>query len=226
MSDDRYVSAAGFRVLTPAYDRVVALTMRERTFRRLLTDQVVEGLGDGGRIADVGCGTGTWAGALAASHRTLDVVGVDGDPVALKIAAGKRGASMVSWQLGLAGALPLTDASVDRVVLSLLLHHLSPDDQRAALSEAWRVLRPGGSLHVADWGRPDDPAMAIAFTLLRIVDGFSKTSVHARGGLLNLIASAGFEHLRRHHRLRTGWGVLELISAQRSDRVSVAPRTS
>lgn len=226
MSDDRYVTAARFRRLTPLYDRVVALTMREETFRRLLTDQVLDGLDDAGRIADVGCGTGSWASALAGRHNNLDIVGVDGDPEALKIATGKHGASNVSWQLGLAGDLPLADASVDRVAMSLLLHHLSPDDQRAALSEAGRVLRPGGSLHVADWGRPSDPAMAIAFTMLRIVDGFSNTSLHASGGLPNLIASTGFEQLRRHHRLRTGWGVLELISAQRSDHASVVPRIS
>jgi ubiquinone/menaquinone biosynthesis C-methylase UbiE len=216
MSDERYVPAAGVRFLTPAYDRVIALTMRERTFRPLLTEQVLDGLGDAGRIVDVGCGTGTWAAALAGRHGGLQIVGVDGDPAALKIAAGKRGAAHVSWQLGLAGDLPLAQASADRVVLSLLLHHLSPDDQHRALTEARRVLRPGGSLHVADWGRPSDPAMAIAFTALRVVDGFSNTSVHGRGGLPHLIAAAGFEHVRRHHRLRTGWGVLELLSAQPS----------
>lgn len=215
MSDDRYVTAAGLRILTPVYDRVMALTMREGTFRRLLTDQVLDGLGDAGRVADVGCGTGTWASAVADRHPEFTIVGVDGDPEALKIAAGKPGASNVSWQLGMAGALPLADASVDRVVLSLLLHHLSPNDQGRALSEAKRVLRPGGSLHVADWGRPSDPAMVTAFTLLRFVDGFSNTSVHARGGVPRLIASAGFRKIRRHHRLRTGWGVLELISARR-----------
>ena len=46
--------------------------------------------------------------------------------------------------------LPLDDGSVDRVLSSLMLHHIAADAQVAALREAHRVLAPGGSLHLVD----------------------------------------------------------------------------
>src|SRR4051812_42577841 len=103
---DRYVPAAGRAGLTRLYDPVMALTMRERIWRPALLAAVVTGLPRGGCVVDVGCGTGTFAVALAAARPDARVVAVDGDPQALAIAAAKPGAGRVDWREGLAGALP------------------------------------------------------------------------------------------------------------------------
>jgi ubiquinone/menaquinone biosynthesis C-methylase UbiE len=215
-TEDRYVTAAGrLPGLTRFYDSIVAVTTRERLFRGQLGEQVAEGLGDGARIADVGAGTGTFAIALAARHPAAEVVAVDGDPEALAIARAKPGAASVEWTQGLAAELPLADGSCDRVVMSLLLHHLDPDGKRAALAESHRVLRAGGRLHIADWGKPQDPLMRAGLFTLAIFDGFDGIRDHAAGRLPGFVEGAGFDSVQRRSRMRTAWGTLELLSASR-----------
>ncbi|HEV7615711.1 MAG TPA: class I SAM-dependent methyltransferase [Solirubrobacterales bacterium] len=213
-SEDRYVSAAGVPGLTRFYDSIVALTMREQLFRGKLERQVMAGLADGARVADVGAGTGTFAIAIAAAAAPgLETIAIDGDREALAIARAKPGADAVEWKQGLADALPLPDRSCDRVTMSLLLHHLDADGKRAALAEARRVLRDGGSLHIADWGRPQDPLMRCGSYALAVFDGFDGIRDHVAGRLPGFVEAAGFGPVLRRDRLRTAWGSLELLSA-------------
>lgn len=212
-AEARYVPAAGRAALTRLYDPGMALTMRERAWRPPLLDRVVAGLPEGGRVVDVGAGTGTFAIALAGARPDIEVVAVDGDPEALDLARSKPGGERIDWCEGLAGRLPLDEASVDAVTMSLLLHHLDPAGKRAALAEAARVLRPGGSLHVADWGRPQRPLERVGFLLLRVLDGFENTRDHAAGRLPTLVADAGFAAIATWRAIGTPWGRLELTSA-------------
>ncbi len=144
------------------------------------------------------------------------VVGIEPDPEALAIARGKDGAAAVEWQPGLAGELPLADGSCDRVMMSLLLHHLDAGGKRAALAEAHRVLRHGGRIHIADWGTAQDPLMRSDLLRAAAIDGFAGTRDHVAGRLPGFVEAAGFAGLERHDRLRTAWGSLELLSAARN----------
>jgi SAM-dependent methyltransferase len=143
------------------------------------------------------------------------VVVVNATPEVLALAHAKPGADAVQWRKGLATALPLPGAGADRVVMSLLLHHLDAAGKRTALAEAARILRPGGRLHVADWGRPRDPLMRAAARALERVDGPDGLREHLDGGLYAVLGDAGFAAVAIHDRLRTGWGSLELVSALR-----------
>jgi ArsR family transcriptional regulator len=74
---------------------------------------------------------------------------VDASPAMLDAARERlRGVVNVELRRGELESLPLEDASVDLATLILVLHH-SPDPERA-LSEAARVLRPGGKLLLVD----------------------------------------------------------------------------
>jgi ubiquinone/menaquinone biosynthesis C-methylase UbiE len=216
MSAQRYVPAAGRAAFTGLYDPVVGLTMRESRWRPALVDRVGAALPERGTVVDVGAGTGSFAIALAAARPDAQVVAFDGDPEILERARGKPGADRVEWRTGLAGELPLADGAADAVVMSLLLHHLAGDAKSAALADARRVLRPGGSLHVADWGRPRGAIPRAGFLALRCLDGFDGTRAHDEGRLPELIAQAGFAEPRAWRRLTTPWGTLELLGATAS----------
>jgi ubiquinone/menaquinone biosynthesis C-methylase UbiE len=212
-AQERYVPAAGRAGLTRLYDTTVALTMRERRWRPAVVRRVAAATPPGGVVVDVGAGTGTLAIAITTARPDARIVAVDGDPEALGLARRKRGAGAVDWQEGLAGELELGDGSADAAVMSLLLHHLAGDAKRRALADVRRILRPGGRLVIADWGRPQDPAMRVAFAALQAFDGLAGTRDHAAGRLPGFVAEAGFTSVERFGRLRTTWGTLELLAA-------------
>lgn len=208
-SESRYVPAAGRRGLTAIYDAAMALTMREHRWRPALTDRICASVPTGGTIIDLGAGTGTLTIAIAQRRPDCRVIGVDGDEQALAIARRKAGSEHVEWQHALAGRELTEEDSADAVVMSLLLHHLDRPDKLLALKSASGVLRASGTLFIADWGRPQDPTMHLAFAALRLVDGRGPTADHAAGRLPQLIQAAGFRPAVRRQRLRTVWGNLE-----------------
>ncbi|MGH3103467.1 MAG: class I SAM-dependent methyltransferase [Gaiellaceae bacterium] len=102
---------------------------------------VREGALRGRRVLDVGCGTGKLAAALAERYGCR-VSGVDVSPEMLAVARG-RVPPGVELQLAAAEALPFEDASFERVVLTLVVHHL---DRPRACPEFRRVLGEDGRL--------------------------------------------------------------------------------
>ncbi|PZR67673.1 MAG: hypothetical protein DLM63_05870 [Solirubrobacterales bacterium] len=104
---ERYVPAAGRPVLTPLFDAVNAVTMRQRHWRPLLVEHARAA---GARqILDLGCGTGAMAIALAHDLPAAKVMGIDGDPAVLRRARAKAAKVGVEIELheALADAIPL-----------------------------------------------------------------------------------------------------------------------
>ena len=77
----------------------------------------------------------------------------DPDPLALSRAQRTvRGLSGIRFERAYAQDLPFADGEFDRMLSSMMLHHLDDDVKAAAAAEAYRVLRPGGILHILDIG--------------------------------------------------------------------------
>jgi len=114
-----------------------------------LIDAVVRlgGFAPGARVADLGCGSGVFTDLLRQGG--YDAVGVDLSPKLIALGRSKYpGLELIEGDVE---ALPFSDASLDGVLLSGLVHHL-PDPSRCA-AEAFRVLRPGGRFVAFDPNR-------------------------------------------------------------------------
>lgn len=208
-----YVPALGFRWLTPAYDVAVRLTTREGTFRRLLIAQ--SAIEPGHRVLDVGCGTGTLSIWLKEAHPLADVIGIDGDPEVLALASRKatEAGVTVHFEEALSRALPFADSHFDRVVSSLFFHHLSWDEKESTMREIHRVLKPGGEVHVADWGKATDPLMRALFVPVQLLDGFRNTEDNVSGRLVELFGAAGLVQVSETKTLGTMLGTVALYRA-------------
>lgn len=208
-----YTPALGYRWLTRFYDPVVRLTTRERTFKRELLRQAR--IESGQRILDLGCGTGTLATMVKRAYPSTEVFGLDADPQVLKLAKMKLEDACIAVQLdqGLATALPYATGSFDAVVSSLFFHHLSFESKQEAMRETFRVLRPGGQFHIADWGKPKNPAMRLVFVSVQILDGFTTTADNVRGVLPELLRFVGFANVKITNNYSTLLGTLSLYEA-------------
>jgi ubiquinone/menaquinone biosynthesis C-methylase UbiE len=212
---DRFVPALRFHWLTPAYDAVVAATTRERRFKEALIAQA--SLVAGQRVLDLACGTGTLAVWIKQRHPDLEVSGIDGDSAILSIAHRKALQARVSIQFdhGLSHQMPYADATFDRVFSTLFFHHLSWQQKQSTAREVHRVLRRGGELHVADWGRASGPVMRGAFLAIQLLDGFANTRDNVEGRLVELFQTSGFGEVSQPQSFATVFGTLALYRAVR-----------
>jgi len=212
---DEYIPALKYDWLTPLYDPLVRWTLRESTFKRHLVKQA--GIDRGHRVLDLGCGTGTLTLLIKSHYPKAEVFGLDADPKVLAVARAKaaKAGLIVRLDHGMAFELPYPDASFDRVISSLLFHHLTRENKERTLKEIFRVLRQGGELHVADWGKARNWPMRVAFLLVQMLDGFETTADNVNGLLPEMFRSAGFEEVQETAQYATIVGTLSLYKARK-----------
>ncbi len=114
-----------------------------------------------GSVLDVGCGTGSLA--LAIKRRmgsACEVIGIDASAEMIERARRKAGKARlnVAFQESIAEALPFADASFDVVFSTLMLHHMPSKARARCLDEIARVLKPGGSVLIADFETSENAA--------------------------------------------------------------------
>ena len=121
--------------------------MRLELFGRRADVALLGLLDESWTVADLGCGTGAITQSLAPFVERVIAVDESG---AMLTAARKRlhGVENVDIRTGRLEALPLADEEVDVALLFLVLHYVT--DPARVISEAVRVLKPGGRLLVLD----------------------------------------------------------------------------
>ena len=211
--DERHIPPLGYHWLTRFNDPIVRVTTRENTFRRALLQQIAPRPHD--QVLDLGCGTATLTIMLAKAYPLTAVTGIDADARVLAIAGDKtrRAGVVVSFERGDSSRMPFSNASFDRVVSSLFFHHLTRGEKLATLAEVRRVLKPGGELHVADWGKPSNALMRTLFLMVRLLDGFATTRDSVTGALPKLMRAAGYGRVEDTAKVDTPLGTMRLFRA-------------
>jgi len=183
-----YIPAAGRDALLPGYDLLTRLLGMNSVYDTLVAQaELAAGL----RVLEIGCGTGNVTTRVKRAEPGADVVGTDPDPLALARAQRKaRGMTGIRFERAYAQELPFADGEFDRVLSSMMLHHLDYDMKAGAAAEIHRVLRPGGVLHIVDIGGPVTASDGLmARRMLR--------SPHAAGNLGDtiprLLTTVGFD---------------------------------
>lgn len=137
-----------FAPLGPSYDRVGAVLSfgQDPRWRRFLVSRLPA---DGGHVLDVATGTGLVAERLL--ERGFTVTGLD-QSTGMLASARARLDGRAELVEGSAEALPFPDASFDHLTFTYLLRYV--DDPGATLCELTRVVKPGGTVAMLEFGVP------------------------------------------------------------------------
>jgi ubiquinone/menaquinone biosynthesis C-methylase UbiE len=143
-----YLPATGHDAFLPAYDLMAGLLGFGTVYRQLVSQADIAA---GQHVLEIGCGTGNLTIQAKRAQPSAEVIGCDPDPRILAVA--KRKANRLNgirFEQGYAERLPYADGEFDRVLSSMMLHHINDESKPAAAAEIFRVLRPGGRLHLVD----------------------------------------------------------------------------
>lgn len=210
MSKQSYIPALKYNWLTKIYNPLVAFTMPELKFKKALIQQAC--IENNHKVLDFGVGTATLSLLVKDKHQEAIVNGVDVDDKILKIAAEKIKERKAKISLtkydGL--ILPYPTNHFDRVLTSLVFHHLDKNQKENSLKEIYRVLKPNGELHVADWGKPNHFGMRIAFYFVQFLDGFKTTTDNVNGLIPEYLRNAQFKNVETSKSFNTIFGTLWL----------------
>ena len=198
------------------YDVLVALLTRESRWRPALLRQIDPQ--DGEAITQIGYGTGTLLSLIARSAPSATLVGIDPDRAILERARRKlaKAGGRAELRMGYARdvAALLAGERIDKIVSSLVFHQVPMAEKRAGLAAMRSALRPGGELHVADYGLQRTASMRALFRIVGAGDGYENTEPNARGVLPELMNEVGFRSVEETLVVPTPTGSISLYRAK------------
>ncbi len=154
------------------YDVMTTLTNIGAFYRQVMREVSFE---PGMHVLDLGCGTGSFALAVAEQvGPTGKVCGVDISQAQISRAIQKASGHSVPMEFhqGSMDAVPFGDAAFDVVVSLVAFHHATSAVRRGALREVVRVLKPGGTFVLADLNAPKPGALWLMGFLLYAFNAF------------------------------------------------------
>jgi ubiquinone/menaquinone biosynthesis methyltransferase len=150
-----------FATIADRYDVITVLLSygQDRRWKRRLAE--LSGATAGTQVLDLACGTGDIAFALAARGASVTGLDVTHRMVQLARERGFRTAARAHFVTGDMMALPFPDEAFDVVTTGYGIRNVP--EISPAISEMWRVLKPGGLLLSLDFNRPSNPVVRAVY---------------------------------------------------------------
>ncbi len=212
---NKFIPALRVHWLTKIFDIFLRVTMPERRLKEMLIQLAC--IREDEKILDFGCGTGTLALMIKQTVTNANVYGVDVDSKILEIAEKKIKRS--SHEIPLVKydgiTLPYEDKSFNKVLSSLVFHHLYPDQKVNALIDIYRVLKSDGELNIIDFGKARNIFMRILFFPMQVLDGIPNTQDNIKGRIPQLMQNAGFKEVSEVIRVTTVYGTLSFYKGKK-----------
>ncbi|HYA85908.1 MAG TPA: class I SAM-dependent methyltransferase [Nitrospirota bacterium] len=199
--------------LTNLFDTFISCVIPESKIKGDLIDSM--NISDDEKLLDFGCGTGTLLILGKQKHPNAHFEGIDIDPRILAIA--KRKIEMQKLDISLieydGGELPQKANSVNKVMTSLMMHHLTTDKKLKAIKEIFRILVKGGKLYIADFGKQKNPM----FILIGNIAAKFQEEVDAnfKGLLPALMTTAGFYNVQTIKTYNTKIGTIYIYAGEK-----------
>ena len=214
MSSQPFVPALRFKSLTRLYDFFIGLTFPEKKIKQALIDQLQ--LKGDETILDFGCGTGTLAIMIKGQYPLVNMTGIDVDQKILAIGEKKIKSARLNISLAKFDGEDLNflrNQRFDKIVSTLVFHHISTRVKKKIFYQLFNLLKSGGELHIADFGKAKNFYTKVATALFRRVDGLENTQVNADGLLAEFIRSGGFKKVELSKYFNTAFGTVDLFKA-------------
>lgn len=207
-----FTPAAGNAADVDRYDLLIRIFTREGAWRPRLLKRIAPQPGQ--TILEVGCGTGTLAIAVQQKCPEARVIAIDPDPAVLAIARRKaeKAGIAVDFREGFLDQQAFVPGSIDCAYVSLVLHQVPLEAKGAIVGQMAALLKPGGTLHVADYARQTGLMRWLFGKTVQRADGVTDTQPNADGLLETLLGGSNFAAVGDDLRVATPSGTISLFS--------------
>ncbi len=199
------------------YDVVFVILVRDRSWQEDLFKFLAPKAGDW--ILDFGPGSSSTAVSLALRYPEVTFVGVDPNSRAVEKARRtilrKKLPNISIVSAPLQGRLRFDASSFDKAVCMLGFHDRSPEEKLRIAKEIARVLRRGGTLHVADFDKPENRGEGGILEFARRISGSAAAEPHMNGTWTECLAKGGLAGVRRQSSHSIGIGRIAVVKARK-----------
>ena len=199
------------------YDVSFVILVRDGSWQEEVFESLAPKAGD--RILDFGPGSSSTAVSLALRYPEATFIGADPSSKAVEKArrnvAQKEIGNVSVIDTTLLGKLPFDAGSFDKAVCMLGLHDRPPEEKLRIVKEIVRVVRRGGTLHVADFDKPENRGEGRILEFARRISGPAAVAPHINGSWTECLAKGGFTGVRRQSSCSIGIGRISVVKARK-----------